>query len=120
MRGVHSRVIFVLNNDAEGVDVHARMTAPDMLAYMTAMRLPDHSEFRSFPAGGPEELFIRELTRTPSRPNVSSTPFFRPYGPPQAVWSNCTKELHAWQGAPLKFSRRASKIYPSYNASWTF
>lgn len=51
---VQNRMIFVFDNDAEGLFAHTRVKSLHKPANMTAMMLPPIDSFKSFPARGPE------------------------------------------------------------------
>ena len=53
---VQNRILFVLDNDAEGLAAFRRIEAMQKPVNMRAMMLPHIEEFKSFPARGPEGI----------------------------------------------------------------
>lgn len=96
---IQNKVVFILDNDAEGVDAMKRLEDLSMPTNMRAMLLPDDDTLRKFPAIGPEGTRDSDINgraaaiecyldlRLPSRP------------PAVVRWSNYKKDVDAWQGA---------------------
>jgi hypothetical protein len=96
---VQNRVLFVLDNDAEGVDAFRRLQELNMPPNLQAMTLPELQEFKQFPARGPQGITCSDINgqaaaiecyldlRMPNRPAA------------HILWSNYKKEVGAWQGA---------------------
>ncbi len=94
---VQNQILFLLDNDVEGVEAYRKLQQLNLLGNMRAMLLPDIEEFRNFPARGPQgtsncdingravaiECYL-DLSITPSA---------------QVVWSNFKRELNVWHGA---------------------
>ncbi|NKW82758.1 hypothetical protein HGG72_25025 [Ochrobactrum pecoris] len=53
---IQNQVLFLLDNDAEGVDAYRKLKELNMSANLRSMVLPDVEELRRFPALGPEGL----------------------------------------------------------------
>ena len=51
---VQNQIIFLFDNDAEGLETYRRVANLSLPTNMRAVLLPDLEEFRSFPAQGPE------------------------------------------------------------------
>lgn len=96
---MHNKVLFVLDNDAEGVDALKRLEGLSMPGNMRAMRLPDHEAFRSFPAIGPEGIKASDINGRAAAIECYLDLSLPSYGPPVVRWSNYKKDLDAWQGA---------------------
>ncbi|WP_292552728.1 HEPN/Toprim-associated domain-containing protein [Mesorhizobium sp.] len=96
---VQNKVLFVLDNDAEGVEAFGRLQSLKMPVNMRAMVLPELEAFRQFPARGPEGVTQTDINgraagiecyldlRLPSRP------------PAQVIWTNYKSSLDSWHGA---------------------
>lgn len=96
---IQNKVLFILDNDAEGVDAMKRLEELNMPANMRAMLLPDDDTLRRIPAIGPEGTRDSDINgraaaiecyldlRLPDRP------------PAVVRWSNYKKDVDAWQGA---------------------
>jgi len=53
---VHNQVVFVFDNDAEGIDAAARVSRLKLPPNMGVLVLPDLEDFKRFPASGPNGL----------------------------------------------------------------
>lgn len=96
---MHNKVLFVLDNDAEGVDAMKRLVELRMPGNMRAMRLPDHELFRSFPAIGPEGVRPSDINGRAAAIECYLDLQHPNYGPPVVRWSNYKKDIDAWHGA---------------------
>ena len=70
---VQNRVLFVFDNDAEGVDAYRKLVTLNMPGNMRSMLLPDIDELQSFPALGPDGLSICDITVMDGRAQSSAT-----------------------------------------------
>lgn len=96
---VLNRILFVLDNDAEGVAGLRKIQAMAKPVNMRAISLPTLDALKSFPARGPEGLTATDINERaasiecyldlnlPGRPDAV------------AVWSNYKKEVDRWHGA---------------------
>lgn len=96
---MQNKVLFVLDNDAEGVDALKRLLDLRMPCNMRAMRLPDHDVFRSFPAIGPEGARPSDINGRAAAIECYLDLRHPNYGPPVVRWSNYKREIDAWHGA---------------------
>ena len=96
---IHNKVLFVLDNDAEGVDALKRLASLNMPGNMRAMLLPDHETFSTFPAIGPEGVRESDINGRAAAIECYLDLRLPPYGPPVIRWSNYKKDIDAWQGA---------------------
>lgn len=96
---MQNKVLFVLDNDAEGVDALKRLVDLRMPGNMRAMRLPDHELFRSFPAIGPEGVRPSDINGRAAAIECYLDLRHPNYGPPIVRWSNYKKDIDAWHGA---------------------
>lgn len=96
---IQNKVLFILDNDAEGVDAMKRLKDLAMPSNMRAMLLPDDDTLRKFPTIGPEGT--RESDINGRAAAIECYLDLRlPNLPPAVVrWSNYKKEVNAWQGA---------------------
>ncbi len=58
---VLNQVLFVFDNDAEGVDAFRKLEKLKLPTNMRAMLLPDLEEFRAFPSRGPEGVSVSDI-----------------------------------------------------------
>lgn len=96
---VQNKVLFLLDNDAEGRVAFDRLKSLDLPVNMRAAVLPDIEELRKFPARGPEGIAICDINgraaamecyldlNLPGRPAAN------------ILWSNYKKEIDTWHGS---------------------
>ncbi|MBN8500915.1 MAG: hypothetical protein J0M19_07175 [Sphingomonadales bacterium] len=96
---VQNRIVFVLDNDAEGIAAHQKIEAMRKPPNMRTMILPELQEFEAFPTRGPEGATTSDINgraaaiecyldlNLPGRP------------PPSVTWTNYKLDLDRWQGA---------------------
>lgn len=96
---VFNRIVFVLDNDAEGIAGLRKIEAMAKPVNMRAISLPALDALKSFPARGPEGLATSDINERaaaiecyldldlPGRPD------------PVVVWSNYKKDIDRWHGA---------------------
>lgn len=96
---IQNRVLFVLDNDAEGVDAHRKLAALNLPANMRSMLLPDLDAFGSFPARGPEGVSLADINGRAAAIECYLDLDLPTYGPAQVLWSNYKKDVDAWHGA---------------------
>ncbi|KQZ91501.1 HEPN/Toprim-associated domain-containing protein [Pseudomonas sp. Root562] len=96
---IQNKVLFILDNDAEGVDAMMRLKELAMPSNMRAMILPKDDTLLKFPAIGPEGT--RESDINGRAASIECYLDLRlPNQPPAVVrWSNYKKDVDAWQGA---------------------
>lgn len=96
---VQNKVLFLLDNDAEGVDANRKLNALKLPANMRSMLLPDQDEFRSFPTRGPEGVGMSDINGRAAAIECYLDLEVPSYGPAQVLWSNYKREVDAWHGA---------------------
>ena len=60
---VQNQVVFMFDNDAEGLDAYQRLSMLTLSANMRRIMLPELEAFRAFPAQGPEGLRNSDINR---------------------------------------------------------
>jgi len=96
---IQNQVIFLLDNDAEGLDAYRRLQNLGMPQNMRAMILPDLDAFRQFPARGPEGVNTCDINGRAAAIECYLDLDLPGYPPAQVLWSNYKKEVDTWQGA---------------------
>lgn len=96
---IQNNVLFILDNDAEGVDALKRLKVLQMPPNMRVILLPEHEAFRSFPAIGPEGTRNSDINGRAAAIECYLDLRLPNYGPPVVRWSNYKKDIDAWQGA---------------------
>jgi hypothetical protein len=107
---VLNQVLFVLDNDAEGVDAFRKLKKLNPPANMRAMLLPDLEEFREFATVGPEGVNISDINGRAVAIECYLDLRLDRYPPAQITWSNFKKDIDAWHGA-LDFKESYSKHF---------
>lgn len=96
---VQNQIIFILDNDAEGLDAHKRLTQLNLPTNMRVTALPELDEFSKFPTRGPEGIIFCDINKRAAAiecyldlnlPNCENA---------HIQWSNYKKESATWQGA---------------------
>jgi hypothetical protein len=111
---VLNKVLFVFDNDAEGVDAFRKIEKLKLPANMRAMLLPDLEEFRGFSTCGPEGLNVSDINGRAAAIECYLDLRLEEYPAPQVTWSNFKKDIAAWHGV-LDFKESYSKHF--YNQS---
>jgi hypothetical protein len=96
---VQNRILFLLDNDAEGRDAERRMQALGMPTNMRAMVLPDHPSLRDFPSLGPQGMSSGDINGRAAAIECYLDLALPGCPPAKVVWSNYKKDVDAWQGA---------------------
>jgi len=107
---VLNQVLFVFDNDAEGVDAFRRLGRLSPPANMRAMLLPDLEEFREFKTLGPEGINTSDINGRAAAIECYLDLCLDQYPPAQVTWSNFKKDIDAWHGV-LDFKESYSKHF---------
>jgi len=96
---IQNKMLFVLDNDAEGVDAYRKLAALNLPANMRSMLLPDLDAFASFPARGPDGASLADINGRAAAIECYLDLDLPAYGSAQVLWSNYKKDVDAWHGA---------------------
>lgn len=96
---IQNRVLFLLDNDAEGVDAFNKLQELKMPGNLGAMVLPKLDHFRSFPALGPEGVNPCDINGRAAAIECYLDLALPQYPPARVVWSNYKRETDTWHGA---------------------
>ncbi|MFQ1741964.1 HEPN/Toprim-associated domain-containing protein [Aeromonas veronii] len=107
---VLNQVLFVFDNDAEGVDAFRKLENLNLPSNMRAMLLPDLEEFRKFKTLGPEGVNTSDINGRAAAIECYLDLNLEQYPPAQITWSNFKKDIDAWHGA-LDFKESYSKYF---------
>jgi len=91
--------VFLLDNDAEGVDAYRKLQALNLPGNMRSMLMPDVDELRNFLARGPQGVSNCDINGRAAAIECYLDLNLKDYPPAQVLWSNYKKEIDAWQGA---------------------
>lgn len=107
---VQNQVLFVFDNDAEGLDAHKRLSALKLPVNMRGVMLPELDEFCKFPAQGPEGLRDSDINRRAAAIECYLDLKVGDYPSAKVRWSNYKKCLDTYQGA-LEYKDSYSKEF---------
>jgi hypothetical protein len=96
---VQNQVVFLFDNDVEGLDAHQRLSKLKLPTNMRGIMLPDLDAFRAFPAQGPEGVRNADINRRAAAIECYLDLNLGDHPPARIVWTNYKKELGAYQGA---------------------
>lgn len=96
---IRNRVLFLLDNDAEGVDAFNKLQALKMPGNLGALVLPELDQFRSFPALGPEGVNPCDINGRAAAIECYLDLALPKRPPARVVWSNYKREIDTWHGA---------------------
>lgn len=96
---VQNKVLFLFDNDAEGVDAYRKLNALKLPSNMRSMLLPDIDDFRTFQTRGPEGVGISDINGRAAAIECYLDLNLPSHGPAQVLWSNYKRDIDAWHGA---------------------
>lgn len=96
---VQNQVVFLFDNDAEGLDAHQRLSRLTLPTNMRGTMLPELEAFRAFPAQGPEGLRKADINRRAAAIECYLDLNVGDYTPAKVQWTNYKKALGVYQGA---------------------
>lgn len=96
---IQNQVVFLLDNDAEGVDAYRKLQELKMPNNLSAMVLPEIEELRRFPALGPEGLNDCDINGRAAAIECYLDLNLPDYPPARVIWSNYKRDIDAWHGA---------------------
>lgn len=107
---VQNQVVFVFDNDAEGLDAHQRLSTLALPANMRRIMLPELDAFRAFLAEGPEGLHSSDINRRAAAIECYLDLEVGGHPPAKVLWTNYKKSLGTYQGA-LEFKESYIKEF---------
>jgi hypothetical protein len=107
---VLNQVLFVFDNDAEGVDAFRKLEKLDLPSNMRAMLLPDLEEFKMFRTYGPEGVGTSDINGRAVAIECYLDLGLINHSAAQVTWSNFKKDIGAWQGV-LDYKESYSKNF---------
>lgn len=96
---VQNQVLFLFDNDAEGLEAYRRVSKLALPTNMRGGMLPELDAFRDFPAEGPEGLNLTDINRRAAAIECYLDLRLRDYGPPKVLWTNFKKSVGSYHGA---------------------
>jgi hypothetical protein len=107
---VQNQVLFVFDNDAEGLEAHLRLSTLALPSNMRGVMLPELEEFRAFPAQGPEGVSNSDINRRAAAIECYLDLNVKGYPSAKVLWTNYKKSLGSYQGA-LEYKETYSKEF---------
>ncbi len=107
---VQNQVVFVFDNDAEGLDAHQRLSTITLPPNMRRIMLPELDTFRAFPAEGPEGLHSSDINYRAAAIECYLDLEVGCHPPAKVLWTNYKKGLGIYQGA-LEFKESYIKEF---------
>ncbi|WP_440973606.1 HEPN/Toprim-associated domain-containing protein [Pseudomonas koreensis] len=107
---VHNRVIFLFDNDAEGIETYRSLQRFKFPVNMRAMALPDLDELRNFPAKGPTGVANADINGSAAAIECYLDLKLENRPPPQIIWTNYKESLDLYQGS-LDFKDSYAKAF---------
>lgn len=96
---VQNQIIFLFDNDAEGIDAYEAVRRFKLPSNMSTLVLPELEEFWQFPARGPNGITNCDINGRAAAIECYLDLKLREYGPAKVVWTNYKKERNIYQGA---------------------
>ncbi|MDE0343654.1 MAG: HEPN/Toprim-associated domain-containing protein [Deltaproteobacteria bacterium] len=96
---VHNQIIFLLDNDAEGLDAYERLSRLPLPANMRAVMLPELEVFRTFPAQGPEGIRDSDINRKAAALECYLDLDAGEYPSAKVRWTNYKESVGVYHGA---------------------
>lgn len=105
-----NKVLFVFDNDAEGVDALRRIEKLQLPPNLRAMVLPRLDEFKQFAARGPDGTRKSDINGRAAAIECYLDLRLDQRPKPQVTWNNYKNDIDAWQGV-LDFKAEYSKHF---------
>lgn len=96
---VQNQIVFVFDNDAEGLEARQRLSALSLPTNMRSMMLPELPEFREFPSEGPEGLRNSDINQRAAAIECYLDLDVGGYPSAKVLWTNYKKSLGIYHGA---------------------
>lgn len=109
---VQNRVVFIFDNDAEGIDTFRSLQRFTFPMNMRAMVLPDIDDLRNFPARGPNGVACADINGRAAAIECYLDLRLKGRPPAQVTWTNYKETLGIYQGS-LDFKDSYAKAFYS-------
>ena len=107
---MQNQVLFLFDNDAEGLEAHERLSRLTLPTNMRGAMLPQLKPFRQFPAQGPEGLANADINNRAAAIECYLDLNLKGRPPAQVRWTNYKKDLGVYHGA-LVFKESYAKAF---------
>jgi hypothetical protein len=95
---VQNNIVFLFDNDAEGVEALRAVRRFKLPPNMSTLVLPDLEEFRQFPSLGPDGIRNSDINGRAAAIECYLDLNLQQYGPAKVIWTNYKKESGTYQG----------------------
>lgn len=95
---IQNQILFVLDNDAEGVSAHRRITGSALPENMRAATLPELARFRKFRTEGPEGQGTADINGQAAAIECYLDLATGTESPAEVIWTAYKRELDCYQG----------------------
>ncbi|KVE85446.1 hypothetical protein DF038_31010 [Burkholderia cepacia] len=96
---VQNKIVFLFDNDAEGVEALRAVRRFKLPNNMSTLVLPDLEEFQQFPAQGPDGIRNSDINGRAAAIECYLDLSLPQYGPAKVVWTNYKKDSGIYHGA---------------------
>ena len=96
---VHNQIVFLLDNDTEGLDAYRRINELSLPPNMRASLLPDHEKLCSVPARGPEGVKPANINGRAAAIECYLDLEAPGLPSPEIIWTNYKKQQEIYHGA---------------------
>lgn len=96
---VHNQIVFLFDNDAEGVEAHSKLSNYALPSNMRTMVLPRLDRFLDFPARGPNGVHNADINGRAAAIECYLDLTFGARSPAQVTWTNFKKDIAIYHGA---------------------
>ncbi|MDN3370315.1 MULTISPECIES: HEPN/Toprim-associated domain-containing protein [Ralstonia solanacearum species complex] len=107
---VQNKIIFLFDNDAEGVEALRAVRRFKLPPNMSTLVLPDLEEFRQFPAQGPDGIRNSDINGKAAAIECYLDLNLPQYGAAKVVWTNYKKDSGVYHGA-LEYKESYAKEF---------
>ena len=99
---VHNQIVFLLDNDTEGLDASHRINELSLPPNMRASLLPDHEKLSSVPARGPDGVKLADINGRAAAIECYLDLEAPGLPSPEIIWTNYKKQQETYHGALQK------------------
>jgi hypothetical protein len=107
---VQNNIVFLFDNDAEGVEAFKAISRFKLPSNMTTLVLPCLEQFRQFPALGPNGVITSDINGRAAAIECYLDLSQAQYEPAKIVWTNYKRESGVYQGA-LEYKESYAKAF---------
>ena len=107
---VQNKIVFLFDNDAEGVEAFKEVCKFKLPPNMSTLVLPELDDFRKFPAKGPDGIRSSDINGRAAAIECYLDLNLPQYGPANVVWTNYKKESGVYHGA-LEYKESYAKAF---------